>query len=147
MRQPRYRALSDKAMSYDCSCDYVAPTFYNQSLRTAKKQHKCEECGGPILAGEKYEYVSGLWDGYFNVFKTCERCVDIRTWTKNNVPCLCWTHGNADEDCREAVSEATYRAPDETTGLRFGLLRRMAMRDKFNSERRKALSPTQHQTD
>ena len=123
-------------MSYDCSCDYDPPSFYSQFLRTARKAHKCEECSGSILPGEKYEYVAGMWDGYFNDFKTCERCVDLRTWTKNNVPCLCWSHGNTIEDCREAVEEASYRAPEETAGLRFGFLRRKVQIDKFNETRR-----------
>lgn len=123
-------------MSYDCSCDYDPPSFYGRYIRTAKKPHKCEECNGAILPGEKYEYVSGLWDGYFSDFKTCERCVDLRTWVKNNVPCLCWAHGNTIEDCRQAVEEATYRAPEETAGLRFGFLRRKVKIDKFNETRR-----------
>ena len=122
-------------MSYDCSCDYDAPQFYNRTIRKARKPHKCEECSGPILVGEKYEYVSGKWE-WVDEFKTCMRCHDIRQWVKNNVPCLCWAHGNMMEDCREAVNEAYYRAPTETVGLRFGFLRRIAARDKLNKMRR-----------
>lgn len=122
-------------MGYDCSCAYDAPSFYECRIVTARKRHQCEECTGTILTGERYEYVSGLWDGYFNYYKTCERCIDIRQWTKNNVPCLCWAHGNMIEDCREAVEEAHHRAPTETTGLRFGFLRRIALRDKFYKDR------------
>lgn len=117
-------------MSYDCTCDYDAPSFYTRTTPSARKSHKCEECAGYISPGEKYERVAGLWEGYFNEFKTCMRCVDLRIWVKNNVPCLCWAHGNMIEDCREAVEEASYRAPEETVGLRFGFLRRKVMLDR-----------------
>ena len=122
-------------MSYDCSCDYTPPEFYHRELRRARKEHRCAECDGRILAGEQYEHVRGKWDGYVGTFKTCERCVDIRTWTKNNVPCLCWAHGNGDEDCKQAVEEAAWRAPAETVGLRFGFLRKLVMRDRHNLAR------------
>lgn len=128
-------------MSYDCSCDYDPAEFYSASIRTARKSHKCEECGAPILPGDKYEAVVGKWDGNLDTFKTCEPCVDIRTWTKNNVPCLCWAHGNTIEDCKEAVNEAAWRAPEETRGLRFGFLRKLVQRDKFYAARRAALNP------
>lgn len=123
-------------MSYDCYCDYDAPSVYRCEIRKARKQHSCEECGGAILPGDRYEYVAGLWEGYFNYYKTCQHCVDIRTWTKNNVPCLCWAHGNTIEDCKEAIEDARDRAPDETIGLRFGFLRRIVARDRFYRERR-----------
>jgi hypothetical protein len=105
-------------------------------MRKARKQHKCDECSGLIVPGDKYEYVSGKWEYTVGDFKTCERCLDIRVWVKNNVPCLCWAHGNMIEDCKEAVVEATYRAREETKGLYFGFLRRIVARDKVNKERR-----------
>lgn len=125
-------------MSYDCSCDYDQPEFYHEELRKARKPHKCEECSGTIIVGELYEHVRGKWDGYVDSFKTCQRCRDIRQWVKNNVPCLCWAHGNAIADCKEAITEARYRAPDETRGLYFGFLRRVVQRDKINDSRRAA---------
>ena len=125
-------------MSYDCSCDYDPADCYFREIRKARVSHKCEECGGKILVGEKYEHVFGVWEGSASTFKTCERCVDIRQWTKNNVPCLCWAHGNTMEDCQEAVNEAHWRAPKETIGLRFGFLRRVVQRDKVNAARRQA---------
>jgi hypothetical protein len=125
-------------MSYDCYCDYDPPEFYRREIRRARKSHKCEECAGKILPGDKYEHVRGKWEGYIDSFNTCEHCVDIRTWVKNNIPCLCWSHGNTIEDCKEAIEEASYRANEETKGLRFGFLRRIAKRDKFYATRRAA---------
>lgn len=122
----------------DCYCDYDPPEFHSRYIRVARKSHKCEECGGPILSGERYEYVAGKWEGYFNYFKTCERCVDLRQWVQNNVPCFCWAHGNMTEDAAEAVEEAVFRAPTETVGLRFGFLRRKVLRSRHNKAARAA---------
>lgn len=125
-----------------CSCDYEAPEFYCRSTPTARKVHRCYECSGEIRPGERYERVSGKWDGEIGVYLTCERCFDIRQWVTNNVPCTCWAHGNLRGDAENAVEEAQWRAPQETVGLRFGLLRRFVQRDRFNAARR--ASP-QHQ--
>lgn len=125
-------------MSYDCFCDYDAPNFYRQEIRKARKTFRCEECSGRITPGERYEFVSGCWDHQVSTIRTCERCYDLRQWVKNNVPCLCWAHGNLTDDLREAVEEAAYRAPQETVGLRFGFARRLVMRDRHNGQRRAA---------
>lgn len=122
----------------DCSCDFDSPQFYCAQIRKARKRHGCEECSGEIVPGEKYEHVSGRWDYGVSTFKTCARCLDLRIWVKNNVPCLCWMHGDADNSLREAVDDAYHRARDEVVGLKFGLLRRFTSRDKFNQQRRAA---------
>ena len=65
----------------DCICLYIdeSPAELHTSVdRTAKKEHKCCECGRPILPGEKYEYVKGKWEGEFTQFKTCWICKTIR---------------------------------------------------------------------
>jgi hypothetical protein len=119
-------------MSYDnCFCDYDPPAFYHCELRRARKPHKCYECAADIVPGETYEHVRAKWDGV-ETCNTCQGCVDIRTWTRNNVPCLCWAHGNLIDDCKYAVEEAIRRAPEETAGLWFGLLRRIVERDRKN---------------
>ena len=117
-------------MSYDCSCDYDPPEFYSVSIRLARRPHKrgCEECGQPIKVGQRYEEVAGKWDGYFDTFKTCQGCLDLRTWVKNNVPCFCWAHGNIHDDMRQAIAEAYENAREEVVGLNFGFLRRDIMR-------------------
>lgn len=121
-----------------CYCDFDPAQVYRQSIHVARKQYWCEECAGKILPGERYEYTFGVWDGDASTFRTCERCHDIRQWVQNNVPCFCWTHGRLDEDAQVAVEDAVYRAPEETAGLRFGLLRRKLERQKFNAARRAA---------
>ncbi len=109
----------------DCWCDYDPPEFSSRSYPKARKQHRCEECGKPINPGEQYECVAGKWDGYFSTFNTCPRCVDLRRWVTNSIPCFCWAHGNMLDDAREAVDQARIRARDETAGLWFGFLRRL----------------------
>jgi hypothetical protein len=119
-------------MSLDCFCDYDPPQFYHKEIRKARKPHKCCECTGMIAVGEKYEHVRGKWEGFLDTYDTCERCLDIWQWTKNNLPCLCWAHGNRIEACIEAVQEAMWRADDETRGLRFGLGRLLIKRRRHN---------------
>lgn len=122
----------------DCYCDYDPASFYNREVRRARKRHRCYECSGYILPGETYEYVVGKWD-YVSSFKTCSRCVDLRTWVSNNLPCFCWAHGNMRDDAREAVFEAHYRAGDEVKGIRFGFVRREHLTTLFNRKRRTEL--------
>jgi hypothetical protein len=122
----------------DCYCDYDPPDFYHAEIRKARKPHKCVECSGVIAASEHYEHVRGKWDGGLDSFDTCQRCLDIRTWVKNSVPCFCMVHGNMNEEAKEAIDDAIWRAPAETVGLRFGFLRLIVKRDRLNQERRAA---------
>ena len=65
---------------HECCCidagDY--PEFISEKMVVARKIHKCNECGGDIWPGEKYEYVAGRWPDGFEVFKTCKICAKIR---------------------------------------------------------------------
>lgn len=45
---------------------------------TARKCHKCCECGGLISKGEKYQRITGLWEGKFETYKTCRECAGLR---------------------------------------------------------------------
>lgn len=107
-------------MSEACWCDYDPPEFYDRREPTARKEHRCAECGGRILPGERYERVSGKWDGDFSQFKTCCRCTSLRDWVKAHVPCFCWAHGNIREDALETARAYAHEAP----GLLFGAYRR-----------------------
>ena len=109
----------------NCYCDYDYPTVYRASRRVARKQYRCEECSRNIKPGEKYEYVFAVWDGSPGYMKTCGECVSMRQWVKNNVPCLCFSHGSTIDDCCQAVIEAKHRAPEETRGLIFGFWRKL----------------------
>lgn len=76
------------------------------------------------MPGETYERVFGVWEGNASRFRTCQKCVDLRQWVKNNVPCFCWAHGSMIDDAKEAIEAACERASEETRGLRFGFLRK-----------------------
>lgn len=74
----------------DCSCE--RPTFFESSMPTARKPHRCCECKRLIRAGEVYERVVGNWptlDG-FETHATCLECLE--TW-KIVAPdgCRCFT--------------------------------------------------------
>lgn len=75
-------SVSDQ-ISCDCSInpyDYDgAPECSRTHWRKARKQHKCCECRLPIEPGDRYQYISGVWDGRPDSFKTCAPCAQIRT--------------------------------------------------------------------
>ena len=111
-------------MAGACYCDYDPPEFYRARTVTARKPRVCGECGRHITPGDRYEYVSAKWDGYFGTAITCEACHDLRQWVQNNVPCFCWGHGNMLEEAEAAITDATYRGGEEVRGLLFGYLRK-----------------------
>ena len=77
----------------DCGiCIYAkyddGPSVWSTTWRVARKPTRCVECRRPIVAGQRYEFVSGKWDGEWSTYKTCAECVEIRlafacdgTWT------------------------------------------------------------------
>jgi hypothetical protein len=58
------------------------PSFYRADERKARRDYKCCECSATILAGEKYLYCCGQWDGEFNSYYQhllcAEACMYIR---------------------------------------------------------------------
>lgn len=62
-----------------CNCyDGDAPAYFVQKIRKARKDHNCIECGKIIKSGQKYEHISGLWDGRPDSFSTCLPCVILK---------------------------------------------------------------------
>lgn len=110
----------------ECYCDYESPEFYISEIRRARKNHKCDECGCKILPRERYEHVSGKWNGSVGTWNTCCRCLDLREFVVSHVPCSCWSHGNMIED---VLNDADYYC-HETVGLQFGALRRKVIIDR-----------------
>ncbi len=105
-----------------CTCDYdYVASVYRKSEHTARKQHKCSECGAPILPGERYEYVFAIWDGDPTHVRTCCRCTALRDFVVAHIPCSCWAHGNLLEDMQTEVEHYSHEAP----GLLMGYLRRL----------------------
>lgn len=62
----------------DCCIEGDEPAVSVEAWRTAKREHRCCECGDTIKPGERYQHVRGLWEGKWDTFKTCSECVDTR---------------------------------------------------------------------
>jgi hypothetical protein len=55
--------------------DLTSPDVYNETERTARKQHRCSECRRDrIRKGDRYFSISGLWDGKWERYRICTRC-------------------------------------------------------------------------
>jgi len=52
-------------------------SFYRDTLRKARKTHRCELCRAVILIGEKYHDKAGNQDGDIWTFKECEKCQPV----------------------------------------------------------------------
>lgn len=121
-------------MSYECVCDFDAPTVYNKTdVKAARKEHQCDECRCTIRIGESYEHVWGIWEGDRGTFKTCCRCLALREWVQAHVPCFCWMHGNIREEAIETARGYAHEAP----GLLFGAYRREVRIRQARSDQRR----------
>ena len=70
-----------------CDCDGNHCITYGEAIRKARKDHKCCECYRVIKAGERYQYVSGIWsDTGFDDFKTCAHCHAMRAYFDDLAP-------------------------------------------------------------
>jgi hypothetical protein len=85
-----------------CHCDYEPARIYRASRPIARKPHRCDECGGQISPGERFESVGALWhDGlsdYRDRHYTCSGCLMIRDHLVATRECYCWSHGGLWED-------------------------------------------------
>lgn len=81
-----------------CNCDdYDPPEFFNCDTVTARKPHRCCECGCQIARGEKYERATGKWEGNLETFKTCSACCELRYAITDG----CWVYGHLVDDVSE----------------------------------------------
>jgi hypothetical protein len=84
-----------------CCCgDEIHSEFYCERRPTARKNHKCCECGSEIIPGEKYESVTMKWCGVICRFKTCNNCLKIKDLMKS-LECFCWHQGGLFDAVRE----------------------------------------------
>lgn len=89
-------------MSDDCGCVYSGydgdgPSFSCTTTPRCRKPFKCCECRETVQVSQKYERISGKWDGRIDVFKTCLPCVEIR----DLLFCEGFNYTNMWEDIRE----------------------------------------------
>jgi hypothetical protein len=52
--------------------------FTREATPRARKMYKCAECSAVIAVGERHEYLTGKYDGYFWDARTCLACAEIR---------------------------------------------------------------------
>ena len=60
--------------------DLVEPSAITRTWPKARVEHTCCECGRTIGRGEKYERVTGIWDGSASSYTTCLLCSEVRDW-------------------------------------------------------------------
>ena len=68
-------------------CNYPGPDVFDVVIRTARIEHKCCECRTAIQPRQKYEYVSGVWEGEWDHYKTCMNCAELRKMFKDDDGC------------------------------------------------------------
>ena len=77
-----------------CHCDCDPPEFYNTSFVKARKPHRCCECCRTIEAGERYQSVTGKWEGDVDTYKTCSECLELIKQIDDD---CCYCHGTLSE--------------------------------------------------
>ena len=68
-------------MTCDACIDFYdgdEPVVFTEHDRQARKKHRCCECRRDILPGEIYREERGLWDGEWEMFRTCNDCLSVR---------------------------------------------------------------------
>lgn len=80
--------------------------FYRSATVTARKGHKCSECGREIAVGDRYEYVSAHVDGAMFFYHTCLDCVDLRDSLSCKEDGLTICHGMLWEEIRDLLFPA-----------------------------------------
>lgn len=100
-----------------CNCsidvrDYDAPVCCTTVMRTARKAHRCCECHRDIAPGDRYEEITGVWDGRPDRFRTCVSCKFLRdTYCPDGT-----MYGGLFEQIEECVRELKYEM-NRTGGL------------------------------
>jgi hypothetical protein len=52
--------------------------FFHAVFVVARKPHQCCECRSVIQPNERYERVSGKWNGEIDVYRFCAACSEIQ---------------------------------------------------------------------
>ena len=90
---------ADACISGNAGDNY--PEVCGALIVKARKSAKCCECREAILPGDRYEVVSGKWDGEWSSFKTCLPCKEIR----ETFCCEGWDYGFLWEQAQDGFFE------------------------------------------
>ena len=95
--------------SYNIEIDIDgSPDLYTKKIVTARKEHKCYECGRVVITGEQYESVRGKWEGDFETYKTCTDCLSLRDTFFNDG----WGFGDIWWDFSDTLNDWDYDVPE-----------------------------------
>jgi len=78
-------------------CDCEMPSCCTETTPTARKRHRCCECRGWIEAGERYQLITGVWDGRGASYKSCRQCAALRDRVKKLTGCCVGLGGLREE--------------------------------------------------
>lgn len=105
-------------MSGFCECYWDDESVINRcEHRRARKSYKCDECSGPIAAGERYRHQAWLYPGNgWNAYRCCAACVEgpIEFIERN---CGCVMYGGIEEHLTTVFHEYAFQHP----GVKFRL--------------------------
>lgn len=73
--------------------------FYSEKMVTARKPHRCCECGDVIERGQRYERATGKSDDTMWSESTCAPCAEIR----DAFVCGSWLYGRLWESIEESM--------------------------------------------
>lgn len=65
--------------------------LYSETIRKARKQHKCYECSSLIHKGDKYYDIKGLWEDRFSNFRIHRECQEFRLMFEREALNRDWT--------------------------------------------------------
>lgn len=85
-----------------CDVEEAGAAVETIKKHTARKEHKCTECGDIIKPGEQYEKVTGLWNNKWSTYKTCMDCISIR----DEFFCEGWYYGQIWDYLCDHIREA-----------------------------------------
>lgn len=88
-----------------CMIDGADGTWIELShgYRTARKDHRCYECGRTIARGERHEVHVAVDDYGITTCRTCAHCEAAREWL--SLVCGGWLYGGVIEDLYEHTRE------------------------------------------
>jgi hypothetical protein len=104
-------------MTIECYCGYEMYSRYKAIRPISRKKYECQECGGPINPGDRYEWARGHMDGYWSLHRTCPCCLAQRDMIEARVPCFCSAHG----DFIDRMNDLLFEYGHELPGLQFAL--------------------------
>ncbi len=91
------------------------------AMRTARKVHKCDECGRTIAQGREYVYRAGVFDRRFDSYSMCVLCAAAEDDLRDASGEACYSRGDIADHLRESIRFDGWR--ETLRGLRESVAR------------------------